>query len=227
MKSLLVGLLVISSSQTANATISATTLAEVREKVVELHITHKPDEALSAKLKIKTPKVIELGHSICSGAFIDNRGVIVTARHCAADVQSIDVITFDQHEYKAEVMALSPTHDLALIHIDRYGNSYFKLAMDVTQGQTIYTFGSPLAITGTLAQGIVARLNGDVNYVDCSVLPGNSGGPLFDDDGNLVGITTAGFVVLYGMTHLNIAQSPEAIWFFVTEVFSAFNRHGK
>jgi len=215
MKSLLSGLLIISSLQIANAA-STDILKDVQQKVVELHITHKPSvEDLKKKTKAG---ILNLGKSICSGAFVTSSGDILTARHCADDVQAIEVILADGREYRASVIALSERHDLALLHIDALNTPHFKLAEHVYQGQMIYTYGSPLGIGGTMSQGIVAKLTGDENLIDCSVLPGNSGGPLFDEDGKLVGITTAGFIVLYGTTHLNIAQSLEAIVFFAVQV---------
>lgn len=211
MKKILVMMLLLAPCKLLAA--STDTINSVREKVVELHITHKPDvEAMQNKHKAKIADM--RGHSICSGAFVDSIGDILTARHCAANVESIEVITVDQREYAAKVVAISANHDLALIHIDEMNTPHFTLARGIQQGETVYTYGSPLGIMGTLTKGIVAKLNGDVNYVDCSVLPGNSGGPLFNEAGELVGITTAGFIVLYGTTHLNIAQSISAILFF-------------
>lgn len=212
MKNILTMMLLMVPS-VALAQISTDTLKDVQPKVVELHIT-RPAPVQATSKKTKTG-VLDLGnHAVCSGAFVTSSGDILTARHCATDIESIDVVTADGREYEAKVVAISSRHDLALIHIDELNTPYFRLATTLAQGQTIYTYGSPLAITGTLATGIVAKLNGDVNYIDCSVLPGNSGGPLFNDAGELVGITTAGFVVLFGMTHLNIAQSIAAIIFF-------------
>lgn len=218
MSSLVCSLLTISS---LHAAISTTTLSEIREKVVELHIVHKPEVEATHFKKNKSARVEELegsrGYSVCSGAFITDTGDILTARHCATDIESIDVTTFDQRVYRASVVAVSDRHDLALLHIDRYNTSYFKL-QQTEQGAVVYTFGSPLMITGTLATGIVAKIEGDLTLVDLSVLPGNSGGPLINEDGNLVGITTAGFIVFLGMTHLNVAQGSDAIWFFLTSL---------
>jgi len=195
---------------------STDTLAEVREKVVELHITHKPD--VQAMHKLSKVHIENMGHSICSGAFVTSMGDILTARHCADNIQAIEVVDAEGREFAARVVALSDNHDLALIHIDRADTPYFKIGRSLVQGETVYAYGSPLGITGTLATGIVAKIAGDVNYVDCSVLPGNSGGPLFNEAGELVGITTAGFIVLYGTTHLNIVQSIAAIVFFAMSI---------
>lgn len=194
----------------------------VEQKVVEIHMTAvSPLAAQDARRKRpKTNQVPLPGHGTCSGAFIDSVGDIITARHCVEGFDSFEVVTFDQRRYTAVVVATSTIHDLALVHIDRRDTAHFAPAQKVERGEPISVLGSPLGITDTLSRGVVARLDGDVTLIDCSVLPGNSGGPVFDADGRLVGIVTAGYVVLFGMTHLNIAQSVDAIWFFLASAFA-------
>lgn len=222
MKRLLGSLLILSSLQFANAASTDTIPAEL--KVVEIHMTRAeqaPAEQQKKKAK-KSPTVIPLpGHGTCSGSFVDEFGDIITARHCVEGFQSFEVVTADRRTYAAEVIAVSKNHDLALIHIDRFGTPYFRLAPSVTRGEPVFVLGSPLGITDTLSTGIVARLDGDILLLDCGVLPGNSGGPVFNKDGELMGVASAGFIVFFGMTHLNIAQGLDAIQFFLYEVFVA------
>lgn len=192
---------------------STDTIAVAREKIVELHITHYVPEAQESKHR-KGERMDMEKHYYCSGAFVDAHGSILTAKHCTEGADKIIAVDSSGFEYQAVIAATSSIHDLALIRIDKLNSPYFEVADSVRVGETIYVMGSPLALTGTLAQGIIAKLAGDETYIDCSVLPGNSGGPAFDDDGRLVGITTAGLIVLYGTTHLNIMQSIEAIYGF-------------
>lgn len=192
---------------------STDTIAVARQKIVELHITHYVPVALESKHR-KGERMDMDRHYFCSGAFVDAQGDILTARHCTEGADKIVAVDSNGFEYQAVIVATSPIHDLALIRIDKLNSPFFKLANSVNVGETVYVMGSPLALTGTLAQGIIAKLAGDETYVDCSVLPGNSGGPAFNDAGELVGITTAGLIVLYGTTHLNIMQSIEAIYGF-------------
>lgn len=194
---------------------STDTIKEAQSKVVELHITRIEPTAAEAK---KNKRRVEnfTGHAVCSGAFVSSTGDILTARHCTEGAGIIDAVTADGQEYRALVSSTSGLHDLALIHIDKSNTPHFKLAKSLYQGQKIYVMGSPLGIGRTLNTGIVAKLNGDVTYMDCSALPGNSGGPAFDEDGDMVGVVTAGFIVLFGTTHLNIMQSIDAIYGFAT-----------
>jgi len=201
---------------------ASTDTVKVEEKVVQLHII-KPDpkpveeKAIRSFRKIDIAKKQDLSRFVCSGAFVSPYGHILTARHCTNEALEIEVETYDRQLYNATIVYVSSTADLALLHVNKRNSPYFELAKEVTRGQKIYVLGSPLGIGDTLATGIVAKLWGDLMLIDCSVLPGNSGGPAFDENGHLVGVTTAGFVVFLGMTHLNIAQSLDGIYYFLLE----------
>lgn len=216
MKRLLAGVLILSSLQIANAA-STDTLKAVREKVVELHIVRAEMRSLETKKKQRARIETLQGQSICSGAVISSSGDILTARHCTEDATGIEVVFADGREYRAVILATSARHDLSLIHVDRFNTPFFSIAESVLQGQSIWVIGNPLGITASLCEGIVAKQNGDVDFIDVTVLPGNSGGPAFNELGELVGITTAGIVVLNGFSHLNIMQSIDAILGFSCE----------
>lgn len=196
---------------------AAPIVVPVEQKVVELHITERVVSA-DEKSRRKTNVVNLSGRATCSGAFIDGVGDILTAGHCARNVESIEVVTYDNQTYDAVVVATSSVHDLALIHIDRLHTDYFSPATSITRGEKIFVLGSPLAITNTLSTGIIAKLGGDITLIDCSALPGNSGSPVFDENNKLVGILTAGYIVGLGTTHLNLAQSLDSVMFFLFKV---------
>lgn len=202
------------------ATVTPEPERPVEQKVVELHMTTNRIVIEESKKKRSSKELPLSGGATCSGAFIDDMGDILTARHCVEGFDVFEVVTFDQRKYRGVVIATSTVHDLALIHIDRVNTAYFKLAKSVTRGESISALGSPLGLTNTLSQGTIAKLDGDVFMMDLTVLPGNSGGPVFNAEGNMVGVATAMFVVLLGPTHLTIAQGNEAIWFFLVSVFS-------
>lgn len=196
-------------------------LVPIESKVVEIHMTGRSEELTKAEKRKRKIEQMPLDRrGTCSGAFIDSFGDIITAKHCVEGFDSFEVVTSDHQFYTAQVLAASTVHDLALIHIDKLHTEYFIPANSVQQGDVVYVLGSPLGITNTLSKGIIAHLDGDITLIDCSVLPGNSGGPVFNEQGELVGVVTAGFVVMMGMTHLNITQSIESVWFFVVGVLS-------
>lgn len=189
--------------------------APVEHKVVEIHFT-RAKTAVEESRKAKTAKLLPLAnYGICSGEFVNDLGDILTAKHCTDQTQAIEVITWDQKHYVGTVVRQSPSHDLSLVHIDRTNTPHFDLASSLKRGEKIYALGSPLGITDTLSQGFVAKLDGDTTLIDCGVLPGNSGCPLINQNGELVGTITAGYVVYFGTTHLNLAQSLDVIKFFL------------
>lgn len=205
-------------------------------KVVQLRIKHKEvikEEAPPSNpnkkdtRKIRVEKVPMPYDSLCSGAFISPTGFIITAKHCVdGDIEKVDVFTKEQRTYKARIVAISDKQDLALIHVGYMGSPYFKLADTTTKGEEVYVLGSPLGILNVISRGIVAKLSGDVTLVDCSVLPGNSGGPAINANGELIGVVSAGFVVMLGMTHLNILQSLDSVRFFIMD-YNHEVSHGK
>jgi len=193
----------------------------VEHKVVELKITPPTMFIISdINRKKKGKQTLPFpNQATCSGAFVTDSGDILTAKHCTDIGSEIEVRTHDNRTYQATIVSTSPMHDLALIHIDLRNSPHFDLADKVERGQRINILGSPLAITDVLAVGVVARVAGDSILVDCSALPGNSGGPVFDDNGELVGILTSGYTYGMGVTHLNSAQGLDAISFFLKGAF--------
>lgn len=194
----------------------------VEQKVVEIHMTRKTpsiEESKSKKQRVEN----FAGHATCSGEFISPNGYILTAGHCVEGFDAWEVQTYDGQKFTAVVAATSTQQDLALLHIDHFSPAYFRLADKVTRGEQIFVLGSPLTITNTLSTGIVAKLAGDKILIDCGALPGNSGGPVYNQNQELVGVLVAGYIVGMGTTHLNLAQSLESVFFFLTSTLN----HGR
>lgn len=234
----LVGSVQAASTDTAEGTIAAIAvdmaqiarelspvIVPVEQKVVELRMTSNPIypaiDASKRKKKVATLPYFRSG--TCSGSFINDSGDILTARHCVDGFDEFEVLTYDQRVYTAVVVATSAVHDLALLHVDRRNTAHFELAETVTRGQTISALGSPLGITDTLSTGVVAKLEGDAILIDCSALPGNSGGPLFDANQRLVGVVNAGLIWGFGVTHLNKAVGLDAVHFFLKKALDNRN----
>lgn len=140
--------------------------------------------------------------SLGTGFIIDPSGLIVTNRHVIVGANLITVTLQDGRTYTARVVAAANILDLALLRIDAHvklptvtlGNS---AALRV--GQKVIAIGNPLGLGGTVTEGIVSALNRNLdttpadNFIqtDAAINHGNSGGPLFNEQGQVVGIDSA------------------------------------
>jgi S1-C subfamily serine protease len=142
-----------------------------------------------------------------SGFLINSDGQILTNFHVISGSSDVEVtMPPDQSRYKAKVLMRDRGHDLALIQIDPKKKlaSFLKLGdSDSLQvGQKVLAIGNPFGLAGTLTTGIVSSLHrkiqsedrGDLEdmiQTDAAINSGNSGGPLLDSQGNVIGINTA------------------------------------
>lgn len=139
-----------------------------------------------------------------TGCFIDSNGTILTNKHVVKDSEtnenfkSIYVRMATQEEYtKAEILKVSDSDDLALIKVDFKNTEYFRLANSVDNGETIYTIGNPNGFGLSFTRGVVSSNSRNVVYNNQTIKTiqtslvineGNSGGPVFNKDGRLVGL---------------------------------------
>ena len=136
-----------------------------------------------------------------SGFFISPDGYAVTNNHVVDHAQSVQVTTDDGTTYKAKVIGTDPKTDLALIKVD--GKSTFVYANFADRaprvGDWVVAVGNPFGLGGTVTAGIVSAQGRDIgsgpydNYIqiDAPINKGNSGGPAFDTNGNVIGVNTA------------------------------------
>jgi serine protease Do len=141
-------------------------------------------------------------NSLGSGFIIDPSGIVVTNNHVIADADEVDVILNDGTTVKAELIGKDQKSDLALLRFKpphpvkavKFGDSD-KLRL----GKWVIAIGNPFSLGGTVTAGIVSARNRDIqsgpydNYIqtDASINRGNSGGPLFNLNGEVVGVNTA------------------------------------
>jgi serine protease Do len=137
-----------------------------------------------------------------SGLVLDSDGYVLTSHHIIAGAESIEVQLSDDRRVSAEVVGIDPPTDLALLRVDATGLETVELgdsdALEV--GDWVLAIGDPFGLPRTVSAGIVsAKGRADVGIVefedfiqtDAAVNPGNSGGPLVDVEGRVVGINTA------------------------------------
>ena len=137
-----------------------------------------------------------------SGFVIDKEGHILTNYHVVANARQVEVTMSNKKKYKAEVIGLDRSHDLAVIKIDA-PNLQPAVLGDSSQlqvGQKVYAIGNPFGLSGTMTRGIVSSIRSvrepeggfidEAIQTDAAINPGNSGGPLLNSRGDVIGINT-------------------------------------
>jgi serine protease Do len=146
------------------------------------------------------------GHNIImgqgSGFFISADGYAVTNNHVVDKAESVEVKTDDGKSYKAKVIGTDPRTDLALIKVDGSDFPYVKLSDKAPRiGDWVLAVGNPFGLGGTVTAGIVSARGRDIGanayddfiQIDAPVNKGNSGGPSFNTEGEVIGVNTAIF----------------------------------
>ncbi|HEY7301934.1 MAG TPA: Do family serine endopeptidase [Xanthobacteraceae bacterium] len=134
--------------------------------------------------------------------FISPDGYAVTNNHVVENAQSIEVATNDGKTYTAKVIGTDAKSDLALIKVEGGSGNfpYVKFADHTPRiGDWVIAVGNPYGLAGTVTAGIVSANGRDIGtgpyddfiQIDAPINKGNSGGPAFDENGNVVGVTTA------------------------------------
>ena len=146
-----------------------------------------------------TPPQKEKMEALGSGFIISPNGYIVTAGHVVRGMHHIVITLTNHHAYPAKVMGLSVRYDTALLKIDAHNLPTVQLgnARNLKVGQWLLAIGMPFGFYNTVTQGVVSALDRplphDDEYIpfiqsDVPIHPGNSGGPIFNMEGQVVGI---------------------------------------
>jgi S1-C subfamily serine protease len=137
-----------------------------------------------------------------SGFILNKDGLILTNNHVIDNAQRVEVMLSDKHKYKATVMGVDKNHDLALLKISAPNLVPATLSESngLVVGQRVYAIGNPFGLQGTMTRGIISSIRSirgpnnnpieDAIQTDAAVNPGNSGGPLLNSRGEVIGITT-------------------------------------
>jgi serine protease Do len=140
--------------------------------------------------------------SLGSGFVIDPSGIVVTNNHVISEADDITVIFNDGSRLKAEVIGRDQKTDLAVLRVKTekpLKAVKFADSDKVRLGEWVIAIGNPFSLGGSVTAGIVSARNRDINsgpydnYIqtDASINRGNSGGPLFNLDGDVIGVNTA------------------------------------
>ena len=139
--------------------------------------------------------------SLGSGFIIDKKGTVITNNHVIANAEDI-IVRVNDKEYTAKVLGSDPYADIAVLKInskDEFKPVSFGDSDKARVGDWVIAIGNPFGLGGTVTSGIISARNRDINLTryddfiqtDASINQGNSGGPLFNLKGEVVGINTA------------------------------------
>ena len=137
-----------------------------------------------------------------SGFIIDKKGIVVTNNHVIQGAEDIFVSVNGSTEYTAKVIGTDPYMDLAILQIEsneKFAAVSFGDSDKARIGDWVIAIGNPFGFGGTVTSGIISSRNRDIGLTryddfiqtDASINRGNSGGPLFNLDGEVIGINTA------------------------------------
>lgn len=146
-----------------------------------------------------------------SGVIASSDGYIITNTHVIDGGDSASVVLCDGSEYDAKLIGYDTSSDIALIKIDAEGltAAEFASSSDLRVGDSVAAIGNPLSpdLRLTMTSGIISALNREINangvamtliQTDASINEGNSGGPLFNDQGQVIGITNMKMISTFG-----------------------------
>ena len=151
------------------------------------------------------PSVPQTSEALGSGFVIDKAGHIVTNYHVVQGAQKVLVSFSGKDQLRATVVGTDPSTDTAVLKIDQHGGALTPLELGnsdaVRVGDTVYAIGNPFGYTRTLTSGIVSAVQRQITapnslsidnviQTDAAINHGNSGGPLLDSEGRVIGVTS-------------------------------------
>jgi S1-C subfamily serine protease len=200
------------SNATPRAVIARGELASDEQSTIELFERSRASVVfISTRQQVQdfwTRNVFSVPRGTGSGFIWDDAGHVVTNFHVIQGASEATVRLADGRDYKAGLVGVSPSHDIAVLRIgvgfQRPPPVPVGTSQDLKVGQKVFAIGNPFGLDWTLTTGIVSALDRSLPsesgpaidhliQTDAAINPGNSGGPLLDSAGRLIGITTAIF----------------------------------
>ena len=191
---------------------------QVSPSVVFIEVTEKAGEAATPQLPENMPeelrkqfeKMMPQGgerapmRGVGSGFIISNDGLVVTNHHVVSGADSVKVKLSDGRSLSAEVIGSDPLTDVALLRITADADLpavAFGDSDEMRVGDEVVAVGNPFGLGGTVTSGIISAKSRNINagpyddfiQTDAAINRGNSGGPLFNNDGEVIGMNTAIF----------------------------------
>ncbi|MGL5719290.1 MAG: Do family serine endopeptidase [Alphaproteobacteria bacterium] len=182
----------------------------------------------------RSQKIASLG----SGFIIDPQGYVVTNNHVVAEADQITVILNDGTKLKAKLIGRDTRTDLALLKVESSKPLPYVSWGDASKirvGDDVFAIGNPYGLGGTVTTGIISHIGRDIsskvgtNYIDgyfqtdAAINQGNSGGPLFDREGKVIGVNTA----IYSPTGASVGIGFSIPGFIAQPVVEQLKKFGK
>ena len=165
-------------------------------------------------------RISRFEHASGAGFVIDDRGHIITNAHVIEDALNMIAVFHDESEALAELIGIDTLVDIAVIKVNveqhflkpvDFGDSH-----DLAVGQSVLAIGNPFGLEGTLTTGIISGLDRNISFKDGSTIEaaiqtdaalgrGNSGGPLLNHAGEVIGVNTAGYTGASGSSNFGFA----------------------
>jgi serine protease Do len=172
--------------------------------------------AEAAELYAPSVVLVKTAAGLGSGFFINRKGYLLTNFHVIAGEKHISVTQFLQEgkilrrilHKEVEIVATAPFHDLAILRLEAFDTAITPVIFDPDEklsiGETVFAIGNPLGLERTVTEGVLSQTHrnfGGILYlqIDAPVNPGNSGGPLFNARGQVVGIINMGVPTMEGL----------------------------
>lgn len=228
------GQLTISSDKTNDKLIINVSVTKTPNKLKKLSAVEVYNKCGSSTVEIQA--VSDDGKVTGSGFFIKD-GVVVTNYHVIEGTSEIKVITKDNVTYDVQkILGYDEDIDLAVLQIASTNQCLSVFRGSVNVGEESYALGSPLGLTGTMSSGMISSasryLNGNdnVNYIQTTapLSPGNSGGPLVNSYGEVIGINTLCYIdgqnvnFAINISELEKINTNKSLT--VTEYYSLYNK---
>lgn len=192
---------------------------EVSPQTNGLYTLAAPERTTTAEAAEKyAPSVVlvKTAAGLGSGFFINKKGYLITNFHVISGEKKISVTQFLKEgqvlrrivHKEVEIVATAPFHDLAVLRLKEPGETIVPVVFAPIEkleiGETVFAIGNPLGLERTVTEGVLSQTHrnfGGILYlqVDAPVNPGNSGGPLFNSRGQVIGVINMGVASMEGL----------------------------
>ncbi len=192
------------------------TIPDDTNRLYSVQVPERITTSEASKLYAPSVVLVKTAAGLGSGFFINKDGYLITNFHVIAGEKKISVTQFLQENQilrrvvhkDVEIVAAAPFHDLCVLRIKNFDTEItpvvFAPEESLSIGETVFAIGNPLGLERTVTEGVLSQTHrnfGGILYlqVDAPVNPGNSGGPLFNARGQVIGVINMGVPSMEGL----------------------------